>query len=48
MKIAIVTNDNEIVNTHFGRAMKYFVLIVDEGLIVSREIREKTGHLVYQ
>ena len=48
MKIAGVIDDSEIISYHIGRAKKFSVLIVDEGQIVSREIRERTGHLDYQ
>jgi len=48
VKIAVVTDDNETISYHIGRAMKFSVLTVDEGQIVSREIRERTGHLDYQ
>ena len=48
MKIAVVTGDNEIISFHFNKASKYDVLTVDQGQIVSKEIRERTGRLDYQ
>ncbi len=48
MKIAAVTDDNETISQHFGRATKYSVLTVDDGNIISREIREKANHKDFQ
>lgn len=48
MKIAAVTDDNKTISHHFGRATKYFVLTIDAGKIISREIREKTSHQDFQ
>jgi len=48
VKIAVVTGDNEIISFHFNKASKYDVLTVDQGQIVSKEIRERTGRLDYQ
>ncbi len=48
MKIAVVTDDNETISYHIGKAKKFSILTVDEGQIVSREIRERTGCLDYQ
>ena len=48
MKIAVTTDDNETISYHIGRAKKFSILTVDEGQIVSREIRERTGRLDYQ
>ncbi|MFC1922941.1 NifB/NifX family molybdenum-iron cluster-binding protein [Chloroflexota bacterium] len=48
MKIAIVTDDNETISQHFGRAKKYSVLTIDEGQIIARELREKVNHQDFQ
>ncbi len=48
MKIAAVTDDNETISQHFGRAMKYSVLLIDEGQVVDRELREKANHQDFQ
>lgn len=44
MKIALVTDNGEIISQHFGRARFYMVVTVENGQIVNRELREKLGH----
>lgn len=44
MKIAAVTDDGITISPHFGRASRYAVLTVEEGQVVSRELRDKLGH----
>ncbi len=44
MKIAIITDDGKTVSQHFGRARFYLVAEIVDGLVVSRETREKIGH----
>jgi transcriptional regulator with XRE-family HTH domain/predicted Fe-Mo cluster-binding NifX family protein/mannose-6-phosphate isomerase-like protein (cupin superfamily) len=44
MKIALITDDGKTISQHFGRAPYYVVLTIEEGKIVSREMREKMGH----
>ena len=44
MKIAIATNDNETISAHFGHAENYAVLTIEDGGVVSRELREKASH----
>ncbi len=44
MKIAFVTDDGETTSAHFGRAIGYLVVTVDEGGTVSRERRPKPAH----
>lgn len=44
MKIAVVTEDGITISQHFGRAPYYLVLTIENGQIVSREMREKVGH----
>ncbi len=41
MKIAVATDDGQTISRHFGRARTYAVLTVEEGKIVSRELRDK-------
>ncbi|MCJ7695504.1 MAG: NifB/NifX family molybdenum-iron cluster-binding protein [Anaerolineaceae bacterium] len=48
MKIAAVTDDNETISQHFGRAMKYSVLTIEEGNIIAKELREKANHQDFQ
>ncbi len=44
MKIAIATEDGQSISRHFGRAPYYTVLTVEDGQIVSRELRDKPNH----
>jgi predicted Fe-Mo cluster-binding NifX family protein len=44
MKIAAITEDGKIISQHFGRAAYYLVATVENGQIVSRELRNKLGH----
>ena len=44
MKIAVVTDDNETISQHFGRAHFYLVYTIDDGKIASLETRPKPGH----
>jgi transcriptional regulator with XRE-family HTH domain/predicted Fe-Mo cluster-binding NifX family protein len=44
MKIALITDDGETISQHFGRALYYLVLSIDEGVVVERELRDKPGH----
>lgn len=44
MKIAAITEDGTTVSQHFGRAPLYLVVTVEDGKIVSKETRAKTGH----
>lgn len=48
MKIAIVTDDGKTLCQHFGRATKYAVIDIQEGEIISRELRDKAGHHTFQ
>lgn len=43
MKIAVVTDDGKTVSRHFGRARAYAVVTVEDGAIVSRELRDKAA-----
>ncbi len=42
MKIAAVTNDGRSISAHFGRALHYLVLTVEDGVITGREMRDKS------
>lgn len=44
MKIAAITEDGKTISQHFGRAPYYLVLTIEEGKVVSREMRDKMGH----
>ena len=44
MKIAAITDDGKTISQHFGRALYYLVATINNGEIVSQEIREKLGH----
>ena len=44
MKIAAISDDEVAVSEHFGRAPLYVVVTVEDGKIVSKETRAKTGH----
>ena len=44
MKIAAITEDGTTISQHFGRAPLYVVVTVEDGEIVTRETRDKTGH----
>ncbi|KAF0108148.1 MAG: dinitrogenase iron-molybdenum cofactor biosynthesis protein [Anaerolineaceae bacterium] len=44
MKIAAITDDGNTISQHFGRAQYYLVATVENGQIVSRELRPKIGH----
>ncbi|MFC1847249.1 NifB/NifX family molybdenum-iron cluster-binding protein [Chloroflexota bacterium] len=44
MKIATITEDGTTVSQHFGRAPLYVVTTVEDGNIMSKETRNKTGH----
>lgn len=47
MKIAFITEDGKTISQHFGRAPFYLVLSIEEGKIINREMREKSGHNQY-
>ena len=44
MKIAVITDDGKFISQHFGRAIYYAVLTIENGQIVEREMREKLSH----
>lgn len=44
MKIAAISDDETTISQHFGRAPLYVVVTVEDGKIVSKETRAKTGH----
>lgn len=44
MKIAAITEDGIKISQHFGRAPLYVVVTVEEGRVVNKETRDKTGH----
>jgi predicted Fe-Mo cluster-binding NifX family protein len=44
LKIAAVTDDGRTLSAHFGRARSYLVCTIEDGRVVSEELREKAGH----
>ena len=44
MKIAAVSEDGVTISQHFGRAPYYVIVTVEDGKVVSREMRDKMGH----
>jgi predicted Fe-Mo cluster-binding NifX family protein len=44
MKIAVITDDEQTISQHFGRAPYYLVATIENGQIVKRERRDKLGH----
>ncbi len=44
MKIAFVTEDEQTISAHFGRAPKVVVVTVEDGKEVAREVRDKEVH----
>jgi predicted Fe-Mo cluster-binding NifX family protein len=47
MKIAAITDDGNTISQHFGRAQYYLVATVENRQIVSREMRDKLGHVQF-
>jgi predicted Fe-Mo cluster-binding NifX family protein len=45
MKIAFVSDNGDNVSQHFGRARYYVVVTVEDGKAVTREVRDKLGHM---
>jgi predicted Fe-Mo cluster-binding NifX family protein len=41
MKIAAVTNDGKTINAHFGKALYFAIITVEDGKVVSQELRER-------
>ncbi len=48
MKIAAVTDDGLTISAHFGRAIKYAVITVEDGRVTAEELRDKVGHRDFQ
>jgi predicted Fe-Mo cluster-binding NifX family protein len=44
MKVAIVTDDNRTISPHFGRAQYYLVYEIQDGRVLSKEVRPKSSH----
>ena len=44
LKIALITDNGITISAHFGRASKYAVFTIENGEVVTREIRSKLGH----
>jgi predicted Fe-Mo cluster-binding NifX family protein len=48
MKIAAITDNGKTISQHFGRASHYMVVTIEDGKIISREMRDKMGHTQFQ
>ncbi|MFL7838228.1 MAG: NifB/NifX family molybdenum-iron cluster-binding protein [Candidatus Promineifilaceae bacterium] len=48
MKIAAVTDDGKTISAHFGRALQYVVLTIEDGRITASELRDKANHRDFQ
>jgi predicted Fe-Mo cluster-binding NifX family protein len=48
MKVAAITDDGKTISHHFGRAQYYLVVTVENGQIVSYEMRNKVSHTHFQ
>ena len=48
MKIAAITDDGKTISQHFGRASHYLVVTIENGKILSREMRDKLGHAQFE
>ena len=46
LSIAIATDDGITISQHFGRAMYYEVLSIENGKVVKRERREKMDIII--
>ncbi|AAW39243.1 NifB/NifX family molybdenum-iron cluster-binding protein [Dehalococcoides mccartyi] len=44
MKIAVVTDDGKTICQHFGRAGYYLVASIENGQVIGKEQRPKSGH----
>ena len=44
MKLAFVTDDEQTISRHFGRAPYYLVVTIEEGKVIERERRAKANH----
>jgi len=44
MRIAVITDNGKTISQHFGRALYYLVVTIENGQIANRELREKLSH----
>ena len=44
MKLAVITDDGKTISQHFGRALNYMMLTIEDGKITESEMRVKMGH----
>ena len=47
IKIAFVTDNHSTISQHFGRALFYEVLTLENNMVSHRETRDKPGHLQF-
>jgi predicted Fe-Mo cluster-binding NifX family protein len=43
MRVAVPTNDGEMISGHFGRSRKFLVFEVEGGRVVGRSVKENAG-----
>jgi predicted Fe-Mo cluster-binding NifX family protein len=48
VRIAVVTDDQNTISQHFGRAHYYLVFTVEDGQVMQQELRDKLGHDQFQ
>jgi len=48
MKLAVITDDGKTISQHFGRALSYMVLTIEDGKITEREMRSKLGQTSFR
>jgi len=44
MKIAVITDDEQTISRHFGRAPYYLVVTIEDGRIIDQQRRGKLSH----
>jgi predicted Fe-Mo cluster-binding NifX family protein len=44
VKVAVITDDGQTISQHFGRARFFLVATVEDGKLLTTELREKSGH----
>jgi predicted Fe-Mo cluster-binding NifX family protein len=44
VKVAVITDDGRTISQHFGRAPFFLVATVEDGRVLSTEMRQKAGH----
>lgn len=47
MKIAAISDDEVSISRHFGRALYYVIVTIEDGKIIAKETRSKAGHQTF-